>query len=313
MLSLATASTPPFPHAGELAATLSALVWASAGIGFASIKTRVDGASLNFGKNLTGVVAFAVFMLATRGNPAPWDLPSTPLLLLLAAGVLGIAICDTYIMRSLLLIGPQRMSLVFCLAPVLTALGAMAPPFSEYPAWIVFVGMGLTVAGIMLAIRERGGGPRALPADVLRQGIRAALIGATLQACTVLLTREAMNRAHIDGSVAASLRLTTGAIVLALWGARRGMLRRWWSEITAPGTRWRIAGSAFFGTFIGIWLNQLGIQWSTHTGVATTLNALTPIYLLPLGAIFLRERHGARAWVASLIACGGIAAMAWGS
>ena len=52
-----------------------------------------------------------------------------------------------------------------------------------------------------------------------------------------------------------------------------------------------------------------GTVETTHTGVATTLNALTPIYLLPLGACFLGERHVVQAWVATAVACAGIAAI----
>ena len=112
--------------------------------------------------------------------------------------------------------------------------------------------------------------------------MRNAAIAAFLQAIAVLLTRHAMNKADIDGSVAASIRLTTGTAALMLWGLLRGQLGGWLRQIFAPAARVILGLSALAGTFGGIWLNQLGIQWGTHTGVVTTLNSLTPIYQLPL-------------------------------
>jgi drug/metabolite transporter (DMT)-like permease len=63
------------------------------------------------------------------------------------------------------------------------------------------------------------------------------------------------------------------------------------------------------GTFLGIWLNQLGLDWAEFTGVATVLNAMTPVYLIPLSALFLAEPQTSRAWVATLVALAGIAIM----
>ena len=130
-ISLATASTPPFLYAGEIAATLSAFVWACAGIGFARVPGPMSGAALNLGKNLTATIGFAILLLVARGNPFPFDGPTESVLFLVGSGVVGLAICDTFLMRALLQIGPQRAMLIFCLAPVVTAVGASFPPYSE--------------------------------------------------------------------------------------------------------------------------------------------------------------------------------------
>ena len=54
-------------------------------------------------------------------------------------------------------------------------------------------------------------------------------------------------------------------------------------------------------------------MWATNAGVATTLNSMMPIYLLPLSVIFLNERFGRREVVATLIAVAGVALMMLGS
>ncbi len=305
---LATASSPPFLYAGEIAATLSALVWACAGIGFARVPGPISGAALNLGKNLTATIGFALLLLVTKGNPFPFHGPTESVLFLVGSGVVGLAICDTFLMRALLQIGPQRAMLIFCLAPVVTAIGASLPPYNEHPGLVIIAGMAVTLGGIALAVLERPDPSR--PIGDTRKGMVNAAIAALLQAAAVLLTRHAMNVADMEGSVAASIRLTTGTVALMAWGLLRGRLRTWLRQIFAPAARIILGISALVGTFGGIWLNQLGIQWGTHTGVVTTLNSLTPIYQLPLSAIFLGERRGPIAWIATLIAILGVALMA---
>ena len=54
-------------------------------------------------------------------------------------------------------------------------------------------------------------------------------------------------------------------------------------------------------------------QSYTIAGVAATLNAMAPVWLIPLSAAFLGERHDARAWASALLAVAGIATMTWPS
>lgn len=308
---LASLANPaPFPYAGELAAALCALLWASAGIGFAGIRTPITGAALNFGKNLTAAAAFVVLFTVRTGSPVPLGIPGPTLAWLVASGVVGLAICDVFLMRSLLRIGPQRMSLVFCLVPVLTVIGAALPPFGEHPGLLIVLGMLIALGGIVLAILERtAGGPT--PHD-LRAGVRDAVIASLFQVVSILMVRHAVSLAEVEGAAAAHVRLTSGALALVLLGLVRGRLGSWWHQVTRPVTRLRLPLSALVGTFLGIWLNQLGLQWSTHAGVAATLLGLTPIYLLPLSAIFLGERRRPIAWVATAIAVAGVSLIAIG-
>ena len=88
-----------------------------------------------------------------------------------------------------------------------------------------------------------------------------------------------------------------------------GRAREWTQAVYRPRVFGKVARAAFFGTFLGIWANQAGIAWATHAGAAATLNALAPVFLVPLSAMFLGEPHDRRAWASALLAVGGIALM----
>ena len=105
------------------------------------------------------------------------------------------------------------------------------------------------------------------------------------------------------------MRLVTGTVGLVAMGVLLGRSRAWMGAAYRPRTFVKVARAAFVGTFLGIWANQAGISWATHAGVAATLNALAPVFLVPLSAAFLGEPHDRRAWASALLAAGGVALM----
>jgi drug/metabolite transporter (DMT)-like permease len=301
-------SGAPFPHAGEAAALSSSLLWAGAGVVFRRMKGRADAGAMNLAKNATAAGCFAVVLLVTTGLPWPTGLSTRASLLLAASGVLGLTVCDTLFLRSLLEVGPRRANLVMAGLSSLLVFGVtLLPPFrqtsrlgSPWP-WI---GLVLALAGLRLATREMPEGPH--DAASTRRGLRDAAFAALFQASGVLLSRLAAE-AGAPTREATSMRLLAGSAGLVVLGVVGGRAGAWTRSLASPGVLPRLAAAAFFGTFLGIWLNQAGITWADSTGVATVLNSLAPVWLIPLSSAFLGERHGLAAWTSTLLALAGVA------
>jgi drug/metabolite transporter (DMT)-like permease len=302
----------PFPGAGEAAAVASSLLWAVGGVLFARVGRGVSGVALNLGKNAVAVACFAVLLLVTEGAPWPRNLGSEQTWLLVASGVLGLTICDTLLMASFLRIGPRRANLYVASTPVLLALLAMLPPLSEHPPARTWLGMAVCLAGIVLAILERSPDPVRRAEHV--RGAREALLAALFQALGLLIARHVVRSGRpedaIDPAAVATVRLAAGTAGLVVVGIALGRLRSWTAQLAVPGAGRRVVVAAFVGTFLGLWVNMAGITWATYAGVATTLSALPPVFLIPLSAAFLGERHDRRAWISTLLALAGIALMA---
>ena len=304
-------ASAPFPYAGEISAALSALLWGSAGIVIARITPPMSAGAINYGKNMFATVCFVALLWIISGSPLPQQMDTTTLWIFIASGFLGLSLCDTFLMRSLLDIGPQRMSLVFLAVPGFVAAAAILPPFSEHPPGIVWLGMAICLGGIMLAIRKRRV-PHANHTQ-FRRGIRYAVIAAFFQAVSVLLARYGLRLQQVPLVDSAVVRMASGTVALLFLGAIGGRLAGWSTELRRPKAALMLFIAAFFGTFLGILSNQAGLQWAQHTGVAMTLNSLMPIYLLPLSVLFLGERFHTREVVATFIAVGGAVLMTWGS
>lgn len=296
---------PPFPHAGELAALASSVLWASAFLGFARLGHPVPAGAINLGKNATASLCFAVLFTVSAGVPWPTGLERGATWLFVLSGLIGLTLCDTLLFRAMHALGPQRTTLLMLGAVPLTVLAALLPPWSERsPSALCWGGILACLTGVSLAVTERHPDPLAAPER--RRGVALGLLAAVLQAAGVMLSRWAFLRhggtGLSDAAQGAGLRLyagTLGLVALALATRRAGV----WSAALGRGRVLpRLALAAFFGTFLGIWANQAGLTWAEHAGVATTLNQLAPVWLIPLTTLFLGERHGLRSWGATLIA-----------
>jgi drug/metabolite transporter (DMT)-like permease len=300
----------PFPYAGEASAALSALLWGAVGIVFARMRPAPTAAALNLGKNLAATLCFVALLWSVRGVPLPQGLDGRAVAVFAASGVLGLTLCDTLLLRSLLNIGPQRMSVIFLLVPVMTGLVAALPPFSESVPWVTWTGMVVCLGGILLAIKQ----PRHYRGDAAEfsRGIRDAFFAACLQTAAILLARYGLSVRRAPLLDSAVVRMASGTLGLIVMGTVFGGLRSWVAELRPVRAATTIFIGSFFGTFLGILTNQFGLQYSEHTGVATTLNSLMPIYLMPLSVLFLGDHFGIRGVIATLIAVAGVALMMLG-
>lgn len=300
----------PFPLAGEVAALSSSLLWACAGIVFRRLRGRASPAAINLAKNTTAAGCFAVVGLALWGAPWPVATPLAAQGLMALSGIVGLSVCDTYFLRAIQELGPRRATLLMLLSPLLVFAGAALPPSSETavladPARLAAVLVALT--GIALAASEAPAGGTDPAAS--RRGILDGLLAAVFQAAGVLLARAAFaaGAGPVDGAM---VRLAVGAAVLALAGAATGRLSGWARELGRPATLRTLVPTAFFGTFLGIGAYQCALAWGRSAGIASTLNSLAPVWLIPLSAVFLGERHGVRAWASTALALGGVAWLA---
>ena len=75
--------------------------------------------------------------------------------------------------------------------------------------------------------------------------------------------------------------------------------------ISQPRASWYILGGTITGPVLGVTASLIAIQYSP-VGVASTLMALSPIILLPVGYFAFEERFGWQVVLGTLIAIGGV-------
>jgi drug/metabolite transporter (DMT)-like permease len=283
---------------GMGAALLAACLWAFASIVYGRLGQVLSPLWLNL---LKGGMAIA-FLLATASVlQRPWpQLPGPNLLMLLGSGLLGIGLGDTAYFGAINRLGARRCLLLKALSPVVGALIAWIW-LQEALSGLAILGMAITIAGIAWVVSERN------PADSGRAdalGLALGLAAALLEGLGAVLAHGALLQSGVDPLWSATIRLAGGMVIvtpLLLYGRDSGpqQAKNW------PKLLLIIAIAAFFSTFLGLWLQQVALKYSP-TGIAQTLGATSPLFVLPM-ARWTGEKLSGRAILGAVMAMIGVA------
>ncbi len=220
------------------------------------------------------------------------------------SGAIGYALGDVFLFQSFLCIGAQRGMLMMSLAPLMSA-GLAWIFFGEVLTGMQMLGVIVTLAGIAWVILRRNQSkPNQICSPV--QGVLFGLGAATGQAVGYVLSKQGLtdNFSPIAGN---SIRML--AAVIALWtlASIQGKTRE---TINSMRERPKVLGwltmAAITGPVLGATLSLFALQ-HTQVGIASTLIALPPVFLLPVSWLVFKEKFDWGAVFGTLIAIGGVA------
>jgi drug/metabolite transporter (DMT)-like permease len=286
----------------EMAALGTATCWATTGI-LASDAIRALGA---FHFNLIRLVFVTLLLSGIVMASGTLALPDWPTVLVLAvSGVVGILLGDTLNFAAVGRLGPRRAGAVFALnAPMAAILGWLI--LGERLGWQAALGIGVTVAGVALAILGRtaeGAHRLEQVSGALRVGVLFGLGAALGQAAGALIARPYM-AGGLDPYVASLLRV--GASGLAMGLVMPLPAAPPWPKAIPPKVLVLTALTALIGLLLGMTLFLFALKGS-ETGIIATLSATSPVIILPLLWLRTGQRPSAKSWAGATLAVVGLA------
>ena len=124
-------------------------------------------------------------------------------------------------------------------------------------------------------------------------------------ALTAVLSRAALLDPGLSPLYSSLIRLVGGTLmVIAAFLLTGRPLGHWLPRMRASRLWGRMLLTVFFGTYLAIWLQQISLQY-TAAGIAQTLFATSPLFILPIAAA-MGERVSPRAVLGVLVALGGV-------
>ncbi len=287
---------------GELAAVGASVFWAFASLVFSQLGQKTPPIALNALKCSIALVLMTGSLIILEGMIWPASLTMTQLGFLAASGIIGLTIGDSAYFGALIRLGPRRALLFTSLTPPTTAL--LAVPFLDEPLTLAMGGAILvTVIGVTWVIMERSAessGAKSL--DLF--GVGLALLGVLCQSGGNILTK--LGGETISALSISVVRLAFGTLTLGILIGAIGQLPKLKGAFENRKDGMLLFVATFLGTYLGIWLLNAGLKY-TYAGVAATLSSTSPIWILPLSRIFLKEKISARAIGGAFIAVIGVA------
>lgn len=299
-------SSPLTSYLGEIASLLTALCWSVTAIFFAMAGQQFGSVVANRIRLALAVLLLALLHWLLLGSPLPLGAERERWFWLGLSGIAGLALGDAFLFQSYIWIGPRLAMLLMSLAPVISALLAWLF-LAETLSFGQVSGILLAVGGIAWVVLEKSNpaagqvrGPR------YGWGILLGLGAATGQALGLVLAKKGLGgdfpalsgnliRMLAAGLAVWSLTLAqnqAGSTLQRLKSQRRALLH--------------ILAGTISGPVVGVWLSLVAIQLA-HVGVASTLMALPPIFMLPITYFLFNDRFGRQAILGTLVAMCGVA------
>jgi len=299
-------------YMGELAALSTALLWSFTAVFFSLAGKRIGSFNVNKIRLVFAALIYGLVLFISTGHPYPIGLNSAQLFWLTLSGLIGLVIGDGCGFKSLVMIGPRLAMLVMASAPIMATIIAWVF-LGEKLKPIDLLGITVTIAGIAWVVSERQYGRNGLAeghpdAGTLTRGVLLALIASAGQATGLVLSKHAM--LDLGTSVpplqASAVRIMTSVVIIWIFSALSGKLPQTIQSLR-DGRAVLFSGcGAVVGPFLGVWSSLVAVSL-IETGIAATLNATTPVLIIPTVILVYREKVTIRALLGAIVAVIGVA------
>jgi drug/metabolite transporter (DMT)-like permease len=291
-------------YLGEIAALLTSLLFSFTAVIFAQASRRIGSLVTNRVRLVIALIYLLIINLILFGQPLPIGAGIERWVWLSLSGIIGLALGDMFLFRSYEHIGPRLGMLLMSLAPVIGAVLAWLF-FGETLQAGQIAGIALTLSGIAWVVSTRPAENSNQP-HIDGRGLLFGVLAATGQAVGLVLSKQGM-AGDFSPFAGNAIRMLAAMVVfwLMTFAQRQGretieVARRDRSALKL------IAVGAFIGPVLGVSASLLAVQHAA-IGVASTLMALPPVFLLPISYFVFKERFGWQTVAGTLVAMSGVA------
>jgi drug/metabolite transporter (DMT)-like permease len=293
------------PYIGQFLSLLAAVLWALAIVLFKKSGEFVHPVALNTFKDVLATLLYFP-TLAIAGTSLFQPYPAGDYVLLLASGVIGIAVGDTLLLKSLFMIGAGPSALVSCLySPFIIGLSYVW--IGERLTAVQLIGAALIIAAVLEAKRLEDRSPAGIRKRI--SGIAWGVLAQISMAVGVVMVKPLLDEAPLLWAL--EIRLIGGvlALLVFLWvNPARGRIL---STLMVRASRGYTLSSSLIGGYLAmvVWLGGIKL---TKASIAAALNQTNTIFVLILAALVLRERISPGRVLAIVLAAAGATMVIFG-
>jgi drug/metabolite transporter (DMT)-like permease len=290
---------------GEIAALFTSFCWSLSAVGFSKSTQQVGSQVTNRVRVFIAMLVLILINGVLYGQPIPLHAGASRWAWLGISGIIGLSLGDAFLFQAYQEIGPRLGLLLLSLAPVFGATIAWIF-FGQTLTLIQIIGIVVTLGGISWVILVRPSSGDKNGHKVSGRGVLFGILAALGQATGLVLSQQGMTGGF---SPFAGTLIRMFAAVVTLWIVacfQRQAVSTVTTIVKQPAALGWVAFGAFFGPVIGVSSSLLAVQY-TEIGVASTLMALPPIFMLPISYFIFKERFGWQAVAGTFLAMAGVA------
>jgi len=289
-------------YLGETAALGTALCWSFGSMAFTIASRRLGYWSVNILRLTVALVLLVAAHWVITGTPILENVTWHHWFWFGLSGIIGFVIGDTLLFKSFSLIGARLGMLMMALVPVFGILIAWVF-MHEVLSVTQIIAILVTLSGVAWVVLARTN--LHIEKRHYLVGIVCGIGGAAGQAIGLVLSKKGLANDFLPlaGNILRILVATTVIWSIALTQRR---IRFTIQLVRDRKGAAAMAAGAFLGPFLGVWLSLIAVQ-HTYVGIATTLMALPPVFLIPLSRWVFKERISVGAVLGTVLAVTGVA------
>ncbi len=289
-------------HIGEIAALATAACWTITAVAFESAGKKVGSLSVNLIRLVIALLLISVFNLFTRGTLLPLDATGSTWFWLSFSGLIGFVIGDLFLFQAFVQVGARISMLIMSTVPPITAITGYFL-MGERITLLGSAGMVITIAGIALVILTRNSGDKIVRLTHPVKGLIYAFIGALGQAFGLVFSKFGMG--SYNPIAATQIRIIAAIIGFLIVITISKNWNHLFTALKDVKAMKHISIGSFFGPFIGVSLSLFAVQHAP-TGIVSTIMSITPILIIPMSIIILKEKVMPREILGALISLIGV-------
>jgi len=289
---------------GEIAAFGTAGLWAVSSLLYG--RTELSAWGINIAKNSIATIALIVQVAICWCIWSEYNICDSPSAFawLAASGLVGILIGDTLYFRSIQILGPRRALIIATFSPLFSALlgWLVLDQMLHILNWVGILTTSLAISWVVAERQTKQESPGLFPGTEFN-GMLAGIGAAICQAVGAIAAVKGMENCDpIQGSL---IRIAAALVSASLISLFAGNLWSIVKRIIKKDNVRKLLPAALLGAWLGIWLSLVAFD-NSPVAIASTLLATSPLYSLPLVAIFLKQRVSIRAVAGTILALIGI-------
>lgn len=304
-------------HLGEIISLVVAVSWTVTALFADKASHRLGSMTANVLRLTMAIVFLGVLLWVTVGHPYPVYASGQAWWWLALSALVGYVFGDWCLFNCYLSIGARFGQLFMTLAPPMAAIAGWAI-LGETLSWKSMLAMAVTLSGIAISILSRGDGHRVhltLPFKGVLLGLGAGLgqgVGLVLSKVGLQYYADAIPAdaprlmAEMLPFASTMIRAVVGAAgFLGLMALQRDLPRLRTAVRDKVGMRYALI-MTLFGPVLGVSLSLMAVQY-TNAGIASTLMALTPVFILFPYAFIYKQRIKLREILGVAVSMTGVA------
>ena len=285
-------------YKGEIISLAVAISWTATAMAAEMASRRITPLGVNVLRMLLSLVFLAILMWVVCGSPLPQYADAETWMWLSLSGFVGYVLGDYCLFNAYVLIGSRFGQLFMTLAPAAAAIFGFIL-LGERMSALAIVGMLTTMFGIGISVLSKGGEHHKLNLKLPLKGVLFGIGAGLGQGIGLVLSKVGMT--HYETLIQSPEALdvmpfasTFMRAVIGLVGFSCVMFFTGKTRSVATAVRDRrgmlfVMIATILGPFIGVSLSLMATLY-TSTGIAQTIMAMTPIFILLPSWYFFHQR-----------------------